>query len=249
MKTRSSRGPRRRFRFALAAVLGLLALAAFPGMAAPVNYSHPATYSGTAASGGTVEFDVSADGSAVTRFGIDEVPTVCGILRGGSTDSFPIANEAFSGWGGGMVDTPGSMGAYLRIDGSFPSAQEGQGTIGVSSYTFGSLFVCMAVVSWGARTPTPPTPPPDTTAPQTQISSGPSGKTASRKAKFRFTSNEAASTFQCKLDGKKWASCRSPKTYKKLAEGKHTFRVKARDAAGNVDLSPARRSWRVTSSG
>lgn len=34
--------------------------------------------------------------------------------------------------------------------------------------------------------------------------------------------------FECKLDGGKWAKCKSPTTYKKLKPGKHTFRVRAK---------------------
>ncbi|HEY2311042.1 MAG TPA: hypothetical protein VGH46_08005 [Gaiellaceae bacterium] len=40
--------------------------------------------------------------------------------------------------------------------------------------------------------------------------------------------------FTCKLDGKSFKSCKSPKTYKNLKSGKHTVQVKAIDKAGNV---------------
>ena len=40
--------------------------------------------------------------------------------------------------------------------------------------------------------------------------------------------------FKCKLDGKSFKSCSSPKTYKNLSSGKHTVQVKAIDKAGNV---------------
>ncbi len=40
--------------------------------------------------------------------------------------------------------------------------------------------------------------------------------------------------FKCKLDGKSFKSCHSPKLYKHLSHGKHTVRVKAIDKAGNV---------------
>ncbi|HEU4600011.1 MAG TPA: hypothetical protein VFS26_09695, partial [Solirubrobacterales bacterium] len=86
---------------------------------------------------------------------------------------------------------------------------------------------------------------PDTAPPNTKIKSGPSGTTNREKATFRFSSTEAGATFQCKLDRKPWRSCKSPKTYRNLKEGKHTFKVKAKDAAGNVDPTPAKRTWRV----
>jgi subtilisin family serine protease len=89
------------------------------------------------------------------------------------------------------------------------------------------------------------TPAPDTTKPNTTISSGPSGRVSSRTATFRFRSNEAGSTFQCKLDSGAWKPCSSPKTFRNLARRQHTFQVRARDAAGNVDSTPAKRTWTI----
>jgi hypothetical protein len=88
------------------------------------------------------------------------------------------------------------------------------------------------------------TEPGDRTPPQTRIVSGPARIGYERKAKFRFASNEAQSSFKCKLDKKKWKTCRSP--YKlKVAPGKHLFKVRAIDRFGNADATPARFSWRV----
>ena len=46
---------------------------------------------------------------------------------------------------------------------------------------------------------------------------------------FKAT-NVSGAKFECKLDTSKWASCKSPKTYKKLKPGKHTFQVRAKAA-------------------
>jgi hypothetical protein len=64
-------------------------------------------------------------------------------------------------------------------------------------------------------------------------------------ATFRFGSSEAGSTFLCRLDGKPFRGCRSPRTYRRLKPGRHAFRVKARDGAGNLDLTPAIRRFRI----
>ena len=85
--------------------------------------------------------------------------------------------------------------------------------------------------------------PADTTPPDTRITSGTSGKVDSRKAKFYFKSNEAGSTFRCRLDGGSWRSCASPKTYTRLHNGDHKFRVRATDQAGNTDPTPAIRNF------
>lgn len=86
----------------------------------------------------------------------------------------------------------------------------------------------------GGSVITPPPTPPDTTKPKLTIKKAPKAKSTSTTAKFKFTSDEAGSSFQCKLDKGKFKKCASPKTYKKLKPGKHTFKVKATDQAGNV---------------
>jgi hypothetical protein len=56
--------------------------------------------------------------------------------------------------------------------------------------------------------------------------------------------DEAGATFECNLDGLGWNPCTSPKKLKKLSVGKHTFQVRATDAAKNVGV-PAKVSWKV----
>ena len=85
----------------------------------------------------------------------------------------------------------------------------------------------------------------DPLAPETTIDSGPPALTASTSASFGFSASESGSTFQCSLDGGAFASCSLPQTYAGLTDGTHQFRVRATDAAGNVDATPATASWRV----
>ena len=79
----------------------------------------------------------------------------------------------------------------------------------------------------------------------TSITSGPSGFTASPSASFGFSSTREGSTFECSLDDAVFGPCTSPKDYAGLAGGSHTFRVRAIDAAGNADATPAARTWTV----
>jgi len=83
---------------------------------------------------------------------------------------------------------------------------------------------------------------PDFDPPETVISGGPQGTVFSNQATFEFHADEP-STFQCKLDGGTFESCSSPKVYTSLTFGAHIFEVRAIDGAGNVDPSPASRSW------
>jgi hypothetical protein len=92
---------------------------------------------------------------------------------------------------------------------------------------------------------TPPTPPADTTPPQTSITSGPTATTTSTSASFAFSSSQAGSSFECKLDSGSWAGCLTPKAYSGLAAGPHQFSVRAIDAAKNVDATAATQSWTV----
>src|SRR4051795_5616827 len=85
----------------------------------------------------------------------------------------------------------------------------------------------------------------DTTAPDTELDAGPTGGTSSTRARFEFSSSESGASFQCRLDAGLWTACASPKSYSGLAEGVHTFDVRAIDAAGNVDPEPASGTWTV----
>ncbi|HVD41397.1 MAG TPA: right-handed parallel beta-helix repeat-containing protein [Solirubrobacterales bacterium] len=124
----------------------------------------------------------------------------------------------------------------------------------------GNVDTTPATWSWTIAVPPPPpmeeppveeTPPPveeppaDTTPPDTSIQSGPSGTTTATSAAFAFSTTEAGASFECKLDGGSFASCVSPKSYSGLAVGSHAFSVRAKDVAGNVDSTPASRSWTV----
>jgi hypothetical protein len=85
----------------------------------------------------------------------------------------------------------------------------------------------------------------DLTPPTTTITSGPSGTVTIASAAFTFVSNEANSTFQCTLDSSPYATCTSPFTATGLTQGAHNFAVRAIDAAGHVDPTPATRAWSV----
>ncbi|MDQ2909753.1 MAG: hypothetical protein M3R39_01855 [Actinomycetota bacterium] len=89
----------------------------------------------------------------------------------------------------------------------------------------------------------------DTVAPDTAISSGPAFTSSSASATFIFTSTKGGTSFSCSLDVDRFAPCDSPQTYGGLANGAHTLRVRATDAAGNTDPSPASYTWTVDAHG
>jgi hypothetical protein len=81
--------------------------------------------------------------------------------------------------------------------------------------------------------------------PQTTLTRRPPHKTADRTPTFRFAADESGVSFQCKLDGKPYRSCRSPFTTKKLSPGPHLFKVRARDDSGGLDPTPATYRFKV----
>jgi hypothetical protein len=86
--------------------------------------------------------------------------------------------------------------------------------------------------------------PPDVTPPETTIEKT-ALRAATRTARFWFSASEPAQGFLCGLDKGDFKPCGSPRTYKHLKPGRHAFRVKAVDLAGNVDGSAAVASFRV----
>lgn len=88
--------------------------------------------------------------------------------------------------------------------------------------------------------------PPDTLPPDATIDSGPSGTATTRGATFTFSASEPGSTFRCRLDSDPagFQTCPSPQSYSGLADGQHTFEVRAVDPAGNE--SPIQgRTWTI----
>jgi len=87
--------------------------------------------------------------------------------------------------------------------------------------------------------------PGDLAPPETAILKAPKKKIHSHTARFEFDSDEVGMTFQCKLDGKPFKACKSPRKYQGLRLGKHVFEVRAVDLAGNADPTPAKRKFTV----
>lgn len=108
--------------------------------------------------------------------------------------------------------------------------------------------------------PPPPSPPtlpivtPDTTPPETIIIDAPSGKVDYRTIKFNWTGSDdrtsvADLVYSCYLQGcdssyTEFGSL-TAKTYTNLPDGNYTFYVRAKDASGNIDPTPASISFTI----
>ena len=80
-------------------------------------------------------------------------------------------------------------------------------------------------------------------APETKITKAPKKQTTKAKAKFKFTSSVAGSTFMCKLDKGSFEDCSSP-FKEKVDVGRHKFKVYAVTAAGVRDPSAAKAKFK-----
>lgn len=103
-----------------------------------------------------------------------------------------------------------------------------------SGVTLGETFTDTEPVSFNG----------DCTPPATSITAGPSGPTNDATPSFSFSA-PGATAYECSLDSGAYATCPANFQAGPLADGSHTLRVQAIDAAGNVDPTPAERSFRV----
>ncbi len=92
----------------------------------------------------------------------------------------------------------------------------------------------------------------DSGAPESSMTAQPAALVNNAAAKFEFSGEDpggsGVAAFECRLDSEAvgaWTICTSPQEYAGLADGVHTFEVRAVDQAGNADQSPATVNWTV----
>jgi parallel beta-helix repeat protein len=93
--------------------------------------------------------------------------------------------------------------------------------------------------------------------PDTTILSAPADPSSGNAATFTFAGSDESTlpdqlAFECRLDApleNPFVACSSPITYSDLRPGLHSFEVRARDTAGNLDLSAAEHTWVVPATG
>lgn len=109
-----------------------------------------------------------------------------------------------------------------------------------------------AVVAFDRELPAAVPDLPDTVAPVTEITRQPKKRTKTKKRAKKIKvsfSSEAGATFECRLDRKPFKPCSSPfraRAKSKPGKGrKHTIEIRAIDAAGNVESTPAKAKFRL----
>ena len=149
-------------------------------------------------------------------------------------------NASFS-----FTDTEGGVTFQCQLDAggyssctspkAYSSLTDGSHTFSVKAVDAATNQSSAATSTWTVDATAPPTP---------SITSAPTSPTTATNASFSFTDTEGGVTFQCQLDAGGYSSCTSPKSYGSLAEGSHTFSVRAVDAATN-NSAAATSTWIV----
>ena len=161
-------------------------------------------------------------------------------------DSHPVDPTNQTSADFGFSDTQSAVRFECQLDGGAFAActspqhygplAGGQHTFGVRAIDFTGNQSAAASFSWTIDTTPPPAP---------TIDSHPADPTSATDAHLAFSDTEQGVSFRCRLDGADFAACTSPQDYTALAQGQHTFDVKAIDAAGNQS-SPASFTWHVS---
>jgi glucose/arabinose dehydrogenase len=94
----------------------------------------------------------------------------------------------------------------------------------------------------------PPLYRPRTVMPSPLLGVHPDKRTHSKFAKFTFSSSDFAK-FRCRLDRQPFEACRSPRDYRHLRVGRHTFEVVALGASGGTNSAPRVFEWQVVARG
>jgi hypothetical protein len=199
--------------------------------------------------------DVAADADPASGASVYDTTKYQGqsgwFMVGGTSLSAPLIAAVYALAGGGSADYPAADPYAHQADLPASLHDVTSGTNG----SCGTSTMCKGAVGYdgptGVGTPNgiaafaDASTVVDTTAPETTIDSGPAGPTNDSTPTFAFSSSEPGSSFQCRIDAAGFAPCSSPLTTAPLADGPHSFEVRATDKAANADQSPALRSFSV----
>jgi Divergent InlB B-repeat domain/Glycine rich protein len=133
-----------------------------------------------------------------------------------------------------------SAGTAVKLTAKAASGSQFAGWSGACTGT-GACNLTMSAAKTATATFKKAIPTPNTTITGENISS------AKHRASFSFSGSGGVGAlhFQCKLDATAWKPCSSPQTYTALAHGSHTFEVRAIDAHGTADPTPAKLTFPI----
>src|SRR5436190_16334072 len=189
----------------------------------------------------SLRIDLDAtDFVVLSPFSVDATPPPDPSIDSGPSGTVNTGSASF-----GFSDTEPGAAFLCQLDGagfssctspkSYGGLADGSHSFQVKARDAVGNDSTVTTRSWTIDTTPPPGP---------SIDSGPSDPSNSTSSSFSFSDTEPGASFLCQLDGAGFSSCTSPKSYSGLADGSHSFQVKARDAAGN-DSTVTTRSWTI----
>jgi hypothetical protein len=95
-----------------------------------------------------------------------------------------------------------------------------------------------------AIAPEPAGPSTEAAIPNGRIGKHPKKRGTKRTIKFTFSSSVPGSSFECKLDRRRFRSCKSP-FKRRLKPGRHAFRLRTTGPGGAADPTPAIFRWTI----
>jgi CSLREA domain-containing protein len=212
---------------------------------------------GTGSGNGSLRLDLSSDSGishSVPAFNsgqsytVDKSAPTVSVTSGpsGTTTSTTASFEFTSGdsGGSGLADTLCTLDGGPATSCVSPQVYT---SLGQGAHTFSVTSVDNA---GNTSTPDGGTWTVDTAAPDTSLDTTPPAFSNSTDASFGFSGTDnltapGSLTFECSLDSVAFAACTSPQDLTGLGAGSHTFAVRAKDAAGQVDGTPATHTWTV----
>ena len=148
----------------------------------------------------------------------------------------------------GISSNDSAAGFQCSVDGGDFAACGSEGSANVGPLTPGAHALAVRSVDPRGNADTTPATRSfavESRSPETRIHRGPESRTQKRRATFGFSSDEPGSSFECRIDRKPFAPCSSPRRLRRVAPGRHRFKVRATDAVGNADATAAQIRWRV----
>ncbi|HVQ58680.1 MAG TPA: Ig-like domain-containing protein, partial [Solirubrobacterales bacterium] len=180
---------------------------------------------------------------ASTSFTVDTIPPTFDIVGGPTgptnqtTPTFAFTKEA-----GATVTCSIDTGAASFDSCTGATTHQSAGALGQQTYFF---RIRETDAAGNESPPAKRTFTVDTVAPQTTIESGPKGVTANAFPRFDLDSSETEAGFECRVDSDDNEACGSEFVVEELDDGQHSVYASAEDEAGNVDASPATRTFAV----